>query len=174
MEHTHPKVVLVAALSRKNRALGNKNALLWHIPADLQRFKQKTLGHPVIMGRKTFESIVGMLGKPLPGRKNIVVTRNARYTFEGATVATSLTDALTKAAEDNPSEIHIGGGAELYAQSLPYVDELYLTLVDDEPLADTFFPEFEDQFEIVAVHQLQTHNGVSYQWVDYKRKHPPR
>ncbi|MFM2381892.1 MAG: hypothetical protein RLZZ76_659 [Candidatus Parcubacteria bacterium] len=170
MENTHTKVVIVAAISRGKRALGNKNGLLWHIPADLKHFKEKTLGHPVIMGRKTFESIVTILGKPLPNRKNIVVTRNSEYSYPGVAVATSLADALEEAKKDNPIEIHIGGGADLYKQALPYVDELYLTLVDDEPEADTFFPEFENQFEIVTEHEKQEHNGLVYQWVDYVRK----
>ena len=170
MENSQPKVVLVAAISRKNRALGNKNGLLWHIPADFKHFKEKTMGHPVIMGRKTFESILGILGKPLPNRKNIVVTRNSEYSYPGVTVATSLADALKEAKKDNPTEIHIGGGADLYKQALPFVDELYLTLVDDEPEADTFFPEYETEFTVTQEHDMQTHEGLSYQWVDYVRK----
>ncbi len=160
-------LVIVAAISRKTRALGNKNELLWHIPEDLKRFKEKTLGHPVIMGRKTFESIVTILGKPLPNRTNIVVTRNPNFTYEGVLIASSLEDALTKARALSPSQIHIGGGAELYKQALPYVDELYLTLVDDEKDADTFFPEFENLFKKKSEHELQTHNGITYQFVDY-------
>jgi dihydrofolate reductase len=169
MENPQPKVVLVAAISRNNRALGNQNKLLWHVPADLKRFKEKTLGHPVIMGRKTFESILGILGKPLPNRQNIVVTRNPDFHYDGVIVASSLEDALEKVRALAPTEIHIGGGADLYRQALPYVDELYLTLVDDEPEADTFFPEYETQFTVTQEHDIQTHNGLSYQWVDYKR-----
>lgn len=162
-------VVAVAAISRKNRALGNKNGLLWHIPEDLKRFKEKTLGQPIIMGRKTFESIVAYLGKPLPLRTNIVVTRNSDFLYEGVIVTPSLEVALEKAQALNPAEIHIGGGAELYTQALPYIDELYLTLVDDEKEADTFFPPFEGQFSKVAESDVYTHNGISYQFVDYKR-----
>ena len=163
------KVVIVAAISRKTRALGNKNKLLWHIPQDLKRFKEKTLGHPVIMGRKTFESIVAILGKPLPNRTNIVVTRNQHFSYGGVVVTSSLEDALKEAEKLNPAEIHIGGGAELYKQALPFVDELYLTLVDDEPEADTFFPEFENEFIVTIEHEIQSHTDISYQFVDYIR-----
>ena len=164
------KIVIVAAISRNRRALGNKNGLLWHIPQDLQRFKEKTLGHPVIMGRKTFESIVTVLGKPLPGRQNIVITRNPEFSHDGVLIALSLEDALLEAKALNPTEIHIGGGAEIYTQALPFVDELYLTLVDDEPEADIFFPVFEDQFVIEKEHDMQTYKGITYQFVDYKRR----
>lgn len=161
------KIVIVAALSREKRAIGHTNKLLWHIPDDLRRFKEKTLGHPVIMGRKTFESIVAILGKPLPGRENIVITRNRDFTCEGVTIVASLEEALEKARESNPTEIHIGGGAQIYQQILPLVDTLHLTLIDDEPESDVFFPPFEDDFEITKMHEKKDHNGLSYQWVDY-------
>ncbi len=163
-------VCIVVAMSRNKRALGNKNGLLWHIPSDLKRFKEKTLGHPIIMGRKTFESIIAILGKPLPLRQNIVVTRNPDFTYDGVTVASSLEEALTQAQAHNPTEIHVGGGAELYRQALPFVDKLFVTFVDDEPEADTFFPEFEHDFVIEKEHDVQEHNGLKYQWVDYERK----
>jgi dihydrofolate reductase len=89
------KIVVVVAMNKKSRVIGNKNQLLWHIPDDLKRFKEKSLGHPIIMGRKTFESILGILGKPLPLRHNIVVTRNPDYTYDGVVVAASLEEALT-------------------------------------------------------------------------------
>jgi dihydrofolate reductase len=158
----------IAALST-NRVIGVDGDLPWKISADLKHFKSLTLNKCVIMGRKTFESIVAMLGKPLPGRKNIVVTRNPEFHYDGVIVASSLEDALEKARALAPTEIHIGGGADLYRQALPYVDELYLTLVDDEPEADTFFPEYETLFTVTQEHGMQTHDGLSYQWVDYKR-----
>ena len=163
-------VVIVAAMSRHDRAIGYKNKLLWHIPDDLKRFKELTLGHPIIMGRKTFESIVDMLGKPLPGRKNIIVTRNPELTYEGAETAGSLEAAFAIAGRDNPSEIHIGGGAELYSAALPYVDRLNVTWVEGHALGDTFFPEFENDFEVATQETPQSHNGIVYQWVDYQRK----
>jgi dihydrofolate reductase len=164
------KVVIVVAMSRNKRAIGHTNELLWHIPDDLKRFKEKTLGHPIIMGRKTFESIVAMLGKPLPGRENIVITRNRDYTFEGATIVGSLDEAFARAEASNPTQIHIGGGAEIYKQALPFVDELYVTYVDDEPESDTFFPELTEEFMVTHMHEPRTYNGLSYQWVDYSRK----
>lgn len=163
------EIAVVAAMSRKNRGLGHENRLLWHIPDDLKRFKELTAHHPIVMGRKTFESIVAILGKPLPGRPNIVVTRNPEFDYTGVTVVGSLEEGLEKAYELDQEEIHIGGGAEIYAQALPFVDKLYVTYVNDEPEADTFFPAFEDQFEIAHEHPMCEHNGLSYQWVDYTR-----
>ncbi len=163
-------VVIVAAMGRNTRAIGKNNKLLWHVPADMKRFWGLTLGKPVIMGRKTFESIVAMIGKPLPGRTNIVVTRNADYYYEGVITAPSLESALALAAAEEVSEIHIGGGAELYRLALPYVDRIHLTLFDDDTPGDTTFPLFETDFTIVKTHEPQEHEGLSYQWVDYVRK----
>ncbi len=163
-------VVIVAAVSRHNRAIGKNNQLLWHIPADMRRFKELTIGKPIIMGRKTFESIIDILGKPLPERKNIVVTRNTDFHYDGVVVAHSLEDALTLAAESHPTEIHIGGGAHLYAEALPIVDRLHITWVDDEIDGDAHFPAFEDDFVLVKESEKQNHNDLSYQWSDYQRK----
>ena len=164
------KVVIVVAMSRVNRALGNQNKLLWHISDDLKRFKDKTSGHPVIMGRKTFETIIAIIGKPLPGRQNIVVTRNKDFVYDEVLVCSSLQDALAQAQALHPSEIHIGGGAEIYTQALPFVDELFVTFVDDEPASDTFFPDFAHHFSATTTHPPRTHQGLSYQWVDFIRK----
>jgi dihydrofolate reductase len=166
----HPPLIIVAAMSRKNRGIGMNNGLLWHVPADLKRFKALTLGHPIIMGRKTFESIVAMIGKPLPGRTTIVITRDESYTFEGVLVAHSLAEAIAVAQEEHPTEIHIGGGAQLYQEALPLVSRLHITWFDDAPEADTFFPPFEDDFEITTAHEAQNYSGLTYQWVDYSRK----
>lgn len=164
------RIVIVAALSRNKHVIGRENGLLWHIPEDMKRFKEKTATYPVIMGRKTFESILAILGKPLPGRTNIVITRNPEYSSEGVVLASSLDEALAKAQSLGTAEIHIGGGAEIYKQALPIVDELYLTFVDEEPVGDTHFPPFEADFEITQTHPLQEHNGLSYQFVDYRRR----
>ncbi len=163
-------IVIVAGMNRKNRAIGKDNGLLWHVPEDLKRFKQLTLGHPVIMGRKTFESILEILGKPLPDRTNIVITRDTSYTYEGVQVSHSLEDALQIAQSENPTEIHIGGGAEIYRQALPLVSRLHLTFFDDDKDGDTHFPEFEKDFMVTAEHPILEHNGLQYQWVDYVRK----
>lgn len=163
-------VVIVAAMSRNKRAIGYKNKLLWHIPADLKRFKELTLGHPIIMGRKTFESIIAMLGKPLPGRTNIIVTRNPDLKVPGAITAGSLEAAFAIAERENPKEIHIGGGAELYEAAMPYVDRLHLTLVDSEGPADTYFPDFSQDFIVTKEYNPEESGNISYQWIDYKRR----
>ncbi len=167
--YTDIPVVIVAGMANNSRVIGRENGLLWHVPADMKRFKSLTLGHPVIMGRKTFESIVEILGKPLPGRTNIVVTRNPAYQYEGVVVVDSLTAALEAAARESPREIHIGGGEEMYRQSLPYVDRLHLTLFYDDKAGDTFFPAFEQDFVEIKRSELQEHNGLHFAWVDYER-----
>jgi dihydrofolate reductase len=131
-----PLVSLVAALAR-NRVIGAGNRLPWHLPEDLRRFKRLTMGAPVIMGRKTHESI----GKALPGRRNIVVTRQPDARFAGCEVAGSL-DAALALAGDVP-EVFVIGGAELYRLALPRADRLYLTLIDADYDGDTFFPDFD-------------------------------
>jgi dihydrofolate reductase len=164
-------VTIVASMGRQTRMIGNNNQLLWHVPADLKRFKELTTGKPIIMGRKTFESIVAIIGKPLPNRTNIVVTRQIDYQAPtGVIVTPTLEEAFKQASEENPTEIHIGGGAELYRQALPYVDQIHITLFDDTALGDTTFPEFETDFSLVKAYEPQTHEGLAYQWVDYLRK----
>ncbi len=165
-----PRVCIVVAMSRGKRAIGKQGKLLWHIPEDMKRFKELTMGHPVIMGRKTFESILSYIGKPLPGRTNIVVTRNAAYSFPEIVVAPTLADAIENAKIMDSSEVHIGGGSEIYAQALPMVDRLYLTLVDDEPEADSFFPEYADAFtKVVASERFTTPSGITYEWLTLDR-----
>ena len=131
-----PLVSLVAALAR-NRVIGAGNRLPWHLPEDLRRFKRLTMDAPVVMGRKTHESI----GKALPGRRNIVVTRQPDARFAGCEVAGSL-DAALALAGDVP-EVFVIGGAELYRLALPRADRLYLTLIDADYEGDTFFPGFD-------------------------------
>lgn len=160
---------IVAAIGR-SRVLGKDNRLLWHIPDDLKRFKALTLGHPVIMGRKTFESILASLGKPLPGRMNIVVTRDASWQHEGAVTATSIEDAIEKAkAAPGGEEIIVGGGGEIYRQALPFVDKLYLTLIEDDKEGDSFFPEYEDAFKKVVADESREYEGLQYRWLDLER-----
>ena len=124
---------LIVAMA-KNRVIGIDNKMPWHLPADFAWFKKNTLGHPVIMGRKTFESI----GKPLPGRRNIVVSRNPDWRFAGCDVFNSLGAAL---ASCNPNDqIFVIGGASLYNEALPMASHLYITEVDAAPIGDTHFP----------------------------------
>lgn len=128
-------VTIIAAIAANN-ALGKDNQLIWHLPADLKRFKKTTLNHAVIMGRKTYES----LGKPLPNRTNILITRDKNYKVEGCLVVNSLNEALKVAAEvyENP---FILGGAEIYKQAMPFTDKLDITFVHHQFEADVFFPE---------------------------------
>ena len=136
------KISLVWAMAQ-NRIIGRNNNLPWHLPEDLKYFKRITLGKPVIMGRKTFESI----GKPLPGRTNIVVTRNADFSAEGVKTVNSLSAAKALCESigeiDGISEAMVIGGAEIYTQAMPIADRLYLTEVHANVDGDTFFPEFD-------------------------------
>ena len=134
----YPPLALIAARAR-NGVIGLDNRMPWYLPEDLAYFKRVTLGKPVVMGRKTFESI----GRPLPGRLNIVVTRNPGWQAAGVQVAHSLDAALVLAAAAVPEEIMLIGGAELYRQALPQADVLYLTEIDAEFAGDAFFPEVD-------------------------------
>ena len=131
-----PRVSVIAALA-KNRVIGIENRLPWRLPEDLAHFKALTLNHPILMGRKTFES----LGRPLPGRANIVITRNAAYQPEGCLVAASIPAAI--ALCQDADELFFIGGAELYAQAIPLADRLYLTEVDIEAQGDAWFPDYD-------------------------------
>ena len=129
-------ISIIVAMA-KNRVIGANGAIPWHLPGELKRFKALTMGHSIIMGRKTWESI----GRLLPGRKTVIVTRQPGYRVPGATVAHSLDDAITACGND--TEIFVIGGAELYAQALPRAGRLYLTTVDAEVAGDTLMPEFD-------------------------------
>lgn len=128
---------LIAAVAR-DRAIGRNNRLLWHLPEDMRYFRETTRGKTVIMGRKTWESLPAAF-RPLPGRHNIVVSRDAAYPADGATLAGSLADALEKAG--GADEVFVIGGAELYRQALALADRLYLTEVAQDGAGDVFFPE---------------------------------
>lgn len=158
-------ITMIAAIGT-NGELGKDNDLVWHLPNDLKRFKKVTAGHHVIMGRKTFES----LGKPLPNRTNIIISRNKNFKAEGCTVVTSLKDALLAAAADeNP---YILGGAQIYKQAIGIADVLDLTLIDASLDADAFFPEIDpkvwqevsrEDFKADDKHQY------NYSFVTYKK-----
>lgn len=130
-----PRICLIAALAA-NRVIGKNNALPWHLPADLKRFKALTMGHPVVMGRKTYESI----GRPLPGRRNLVITRNRGYSAPGCEVVHSFDAAI--AACRGAQEIFVIGGAELYRESLPRAHCLEFTEIRAKIEGDATFPEF--------------------------------
>ncbi|NMP31799.1 type 3 dihydrofolate reductase [Thalassotalea sp. M1531] len=120
-----------------NRVIGKDNDMPWHLPADLAYFKKTTLGKPVVMGRKTYESI----GRPLPGRQNIVITRNPDYRVEGVDVVASVDEALAKAAD--AEEIMVIGGGAIYQHCMPAADKLYVTHIDAEIAGDTCFPSYD-------------------------------
>jgi dihydrofolate reductase len=130
-------VTLVAAMA-KNRAIGFEGAMPWHLPRELRHFKETTMGRPIVMGRKTWESI----GRVLPGRQNIVLTRNVAYRADGCDVVHSLENAAQIARGE---EIMIIGGGRIYAAALPFADRMILTRVDCEPEADTWFPEWDEE-----------------------------
>lgn len=159
-----PRVSMVAAIGRR-RELGTENELVWRIPDDLKRFKTLTTGHPIIMGRKTFDSI----GRPLPNRTNIVITRDAAWTHKGVVTAASVEDALAKGAAAGQEEIFVIGGGQIYTQALPHADRLYLTLIDAEKEADAFFPEYEHLFTKKLATESREHDGLKYSWVDLER-----
>ena len=159
------KLSLIVAMDR-NRLIGCDNQLPWRLPADLQHFKATTMGKPIVMGRKTWES----LGRPLPGRTNIVITRNENYLAEGAVVVHSLQVALEKA---DAEEIMLIGGANLYAQALPQVDRLYLTRVDGSFEGDAWFPEISESEWLLSateVHEPDEKNQHAYRFEIYNRK----
>lgn len=130
-------IVSAVAAIGENNAIGKDNELLWHLPADLKHFKAVTKGHTIIMGRKTFDSI----GKPLPHRRNIVITRQAGLHIEGAEVVHTVEEAL--ALCDREEEVFIVGGAEIYKLAMPFTDRIYLTTVHQSYDADAYFPELD-------------------------------
>lgn len=147
-----------------NRCIGKDNALPWRLPADLKRFKQLTMGHTLVMGRKTYESI----GRPLPGRSTIVVTRQRDYAPEGVQVAHSLEQALELARGD---EVFIAGGADLYRQAMDQVRRLYLTRLDREYAGDAFFPALDlSGWKLVEeAHHPATATEPSFSFLTYER-----
>jgi dihydrofolate reductase len=148
-----------------NRVIGINNELPWHIPEDLAYFKKHTIGKSIIMGRNTFESI----GRPLPKRKNIVVTRNEQYKAEGVEVVHDLDEAIQR-GERTHEEIMVIGGEQIFKSILPRADRLYITLVQKEFEGDTFFPEYGDEWEAVSRSETFSSNGIPFSYLVYERK----
>ncbi len=160
------KLSLIVAMAQ-NRTIGVNNTLPWRCPEDLKHFKALTMGHHMIMGRKTFDSI----GKPLPGRTTVVVTRNTELQIEGCMMAHSLEEAIKLCAEDD--EAFIVGGAELYAQALPRVDTMYITEIQQAVEGDAHFPDFDkQQWQEAArdVRSQDTPQPLTYHFVTYRQK----
>jgi dihydrofolate reductase len=158
------RLTLIAAMG-KNREIGLEGRMPWHLPAELKHFKEVTMGKSIVMGRKTWQAI----GRPLPGRQNIVITRNTDFDVEGADVAGSLDTAIEMSVSD---EVMVIGGGELYALALPLAQRMILTLIDIEPEADTWFPGWN------AEHWQQTEersfpvddvNNLAYRIVEFRR-----
>lgn len=162
------RIDLIAALDR-NRAIGRGNALPWHLPDDLKRFKALTLGKPVLMGRKTAES----LGRALPKRRNLVLTRSGRVPFEGMEAVDSIDAAIALAQADRAVGLCVIGGGELYALALPHAAEMHLTHVDTVVAGcDAFFPAFDPaQWRVVAreTHAVDEKHAFAFAFVDYAR-----
>lgn len=153
----------------KNNVIGKDNQLIWRLSNDLKRFKKLTTGHSILMGRKTYESI----GKPLPNRKNLIVTRNENFDVEGAYVFNSIESAIHHAKVTGEEELFIIGGGEIYKKLLPQTDKLYLTRVHAEPEGDAFFPTIEETaWQVVneEAHLADEKNEYDFVFVDLERK----
>lgn len=164
--NTNPELAVIVAMAR-NRTIGVDNTLPWRCPEDLKHFKALTMGHHMIMGRKTFDSI----GKPLPGRTTVVVTRDPNLKIEGCLMAHSLPDAIAACSGDN--KIFIVGGAEIYAQSMGLADTLYITEIQADVEGDAHFPDFDLRAwcEISReVHVQETPQPLHFHFVIYTRK----
>ena len=162
------KTISIIVAIAENQAIGKDNQLLWHISEDLKRFKKLTSGHPVIMGRNTWLSLPV---KPLPDRKNIVITDNPEEYFEGADMAFSIEDAIAKCPEGE--ECFVMGGGMIYRQFMPLADRLYVTKVFQSFEADTFFPEIDkDQWDVISREEVKDDDSVPfrYEYLVYERK----
>ena len=158
------RIAMIAAMAN-NRVIGKDNKMPWHLPEDLRHFKAMTLSKPVIMGRKTYESI----GRPLPGRHNIVISRNDRLVIDGVTCVTSFEQALVSAGDCE--EVVVIGGGQLYEQLLPKADVLYLTLIDLDVDGDTVFPDWDDgSWEIENSETATNDKGLQYSFNTFVKK----
>ncbi|WP_078409843.1 dihydrofolate reductase [Priestia abyssalis] len=152
----------------QNRVIGKDNKLPWYLPADLKYFKELTMGHPIIMGRKTYESI----GRPLPGRENIVITRNEEYTAEGCTIIHSISE-VKELEEKRDDELFVIGGAEIFEQTFSIADRLYVTMIEETFEGDTYFPDFnEDDWVVVSKKKgvQDERNVYEHYFLVYERK----
>jgi dihydrofolate reductase len=160
-------ISIIVAIAEDN-GIGNKNDLLWHIPEDLKRFRKLTLGNTVIMGKKTWESLPN---KPLPGRKNIIITDDLKDNFEPGITTYSIEEALSKCGADE--EIFIIGGGSIYRQFMPLADRLYITHIHKKAPADVFFPKIDPAIWEVAEkdeHEQKEGSPLTYTYIIYNRK----
>lgn len=164
-----PSLSIIVAIAQ-NGAIGKNNDLLWHLSGDLKRFKKLTTGHPVVMGRKTWESLPK---RPLPGRKNIVFTQNPDFEAEGAEVVHSVNE-LFKTLKDCDEEVFVMGGAAIYQLLLPFANRLYITRVYRDYEADVFFPTIDmSEFTLVNLSEpmFDVESGLDYAYEEYDRKY---
>lgn len=154
----------------KQGVIGKQNELPWYLPADLKRFKQLTVGHPVVMGRKTFDSIIKRLSHPLPDRTNVVLTRDLKFNYSGVTVVHDLDTAL--AMLQTEGEVFVVGGAEIFKQTMALTDRIYATEINAEVDGNVFFPKFDrvDWQEVErSEHKADEKNSYDYAFVIYER-----
>ncbi len=159
-------MISIIVATANNRVIGAGNNMPWHLPADLAYFKKTTLGHPVIMGRKTFESI----GKPLPGRENVIVTSNRDYHAESCLVLHTLEEARNYCRD---KDVFIIGGAQIYQEFFPYADRLYITLIDEDFSGDTYFPEIhEEKWQLISKTDgvKDEKNPYRYEFLVYEKR----
>ena len=156
-------MINIIVATSKNRVIGNNNSLIWKLPADLKRFKQITTGNTIVMGRKTYESI----GKPLPNRRNIIITRDTNYLVDNCEIVNSLEEALMLCNND----CFIIGGGEIYKQSIDIADKIYLTLVQEDFEGDTYFPEIGKEWTKVIREDFEPDekNAHKYSFINYEK-----
>ncbi len=160
------KISIIVAVAGEKRVIGKKGGMPWYIPAELKRFKEITMGHPIIMGRKTHESI----GKALPGRTNIVITHDLSYEASGTIVVHSLDEAIRFAqGKLGDEEVFIIGGGQIYQEAINLADKLYLTYVDREIEGDVTFPDYSEFKKVVSESDWQEHEGIRYKFLEFER-----
>ncbi|HUM46736.1 MAG TPA: dihydrofolate reductase [Chitinophagales bacterium] len=165
-------IISLIVAAAENNVIGKDGQLPWHLPADMKYFKQTTAGHTVIMGRGTFES----LGKPLPGRTNIVITRQQQYKAQGCTIVSNIADAISYAKENGTAETFIIGGGEVFRQSMSLADRIYLTRIFHSFDGDTFFPELNtDDWKMVSEerHQPDERNKYAFAFQVFEKANDP-
>lgn len=162
-----PYISIIVAVDKKN-GIGRLGDIPWHISEDMKRFKELTTGHAVIMGRKTFESILKRINKSLPDRVNIVITRNPKFKYPLVKVVGSLKEALQIAKQEITGEIFIIGGGEIYKEAIKIADKIYLTLVEGDFNCDTFFPDYKS-FKRKTVVKEGRSNSLKYSFIDLYR-----
>ena len=165
---SRPTISLIVATD-SNGGIGRDNKIPWYLPDDIKRFKELTMGHPVIMGRKTFESIISYLKKPLPGRTSIVVTRNPDFLYKDVIVCSSVDKAIKKASEIDKDEVLIGGGEQIFNAVVDRADRLYLTVIEGDFGADTFF-KHADKFKKIISKEIKQYKEIKFTFLTLERQ----